>query len=101
MGEPDVFRSLIPSVPDERTANMNEARVHAHNQRELLRRNNAVLPRKTLASRSNIIQYYPPLRWLFERQIAVDLERQLNRTRQLPFNFLTGASRASLIARYP
>ena len=101
MGGRDVFKSLIPSVPDEKIANMNDARVQADIHRELLRGNSAVLPRKTLASRSNIVQYYPPLRWLFERQIAIDLERVLDTVRQLSANFLTGATRASLMARYP
>ena len=105
MGGRDVFRSLIPSVPDERTANMNEVRDQAYNLRELLRRNNAfattLLPKTISGTRFHIVQYYPPLRWLFERQIAVDLKRQLNSTMQLSANFLTGASRASLIARYP
>ena len=101
MGGPDVFRSLIPTVPDERIAIMKESRENAINHREMLRGNIAVLSRNTLGSRSKFIHCYPPLRWLFERQIAVDLDRQLNSTKELSANFLTGESRASLIARYP
>lgn len=105
MGGPDVFRSLIPSVPDERIANMNEAREQAYNRRALLRRNNALtitsLPKTISGMRLINIQYFPPLRWLFERQIAVDLERQLNSTSPLSTNFLTGASRNSLVTRFP
>ncbi len=105
MGGPDVFRSLIPSVPDERTANMNEAREQAYNRRELLGRSNPVtmtlLPKTISGMRYISIQYFPPLRWLFERQIAVDLERHLNSTSPLSTNFLTSASRDSLVTRFP
>ena len=104
MGGPDVFKSLIPAVPDERAAFMNGAFEQAAGRRELLRGKNSftstVLPQKTLTRRSNIIHYFPPLMWFFERQLAVDLERQLNSTRQLSANFLTGASRAALRERF-
>ena len=83
---------------------MNEARDQAYNRRELLRRNNAFtitsLPKTISGTRFHIVSYYPPLRWLFERQIAIDLERQLNRTSSLSANFLSGASRDLLVTRF-
>lgn len=101
MGGAEVFRSLIPPVPDERTATIEETRERATVSRELVRGNTASLPNTYSAMQGHITPYYPPLRWLFERQIASDLERDVKRLGQLPENYLTAASRASLRARYP
>ncbi len=101
MGGADVYRSLIPSVPDERTATIDEAREHATVSRELVRGNSASLPNTFSWRKSYITPNYPPLRWLFERKIAADLERDVSRFRFLPEDYLTAASRASLLERYP
>ncbi len=101
MGGADVFRSLIPSLPDERTATMDETRELATVSRELVRGNTALLPKRFSGMKSDITPYYPPLRWLFERQLACDLERNVNSLRPLPEDYLTAASRASLRERYP
>ena len=101
IGGAEVFRSLIPSVPDERTATIEETREQATVSRELVRGNTASLPNTYSGMQSYITPHYPPLRWLFERQLAADLERHVNRLRLLPENYLTAASRASLLERYP
>ena len=101
MGGADVFRSLIPTVPDERTATIDETREHAAVMRELMRGNTASLPNTYFGMQSYITPYYPPLRWLFERQLAADIDRDVSRLRLLSENYLTAASRASLLERYP
>ena len=100
MGGADVFRSLIPPVPDERTATMEETRELATLRRELVRGNTVFLP-KFSGMPGHVTPNYPPLRWLFERQIAAELERDVSRLRLLPEEYLTAASRASLLERYP
>ncbi len=101
MGGAGVFRSLIPQVPNERTATLEETREHATASRELVRGNTASLPNPFSGRKSYIFPYYPPLRWLFERQLAADLERDVSRLRLLPENYLTAASRALLVERFP
>ena len=91
IGGPEVFRSLIPSKPLERGAMLQETRESATLSLDRLRD-------KTV---SYIVQYYPPLEWYFERQIARDAERHLIAIQQLQEDYLTGSSRASLLARYP
>lgn len=99
MGGADVFRSLIPPVPDERTATIDEARENATVSRELVRGNTASLPKSFSGMQSYVTPYYPPLRWLFERQIACNLGRHLSILQQLPENYLTASTRDSLLQR--
>ena len=91
IGGPDVFRNLIPSQSLEKTATQQETREDAIVRLERLQGN----------SGSNIVQYYPPLKWYFERQIARDAERRLIAVQKLQEDYLTGTLRASLLARYP
>ena len=91
IGGTDVFRSLIPSKPLERTAMQQETRERA----------TLCLDRLRDKAVSYIVQYYPPLEWYFERQIARDAERHLIAIQKLQEDHLTGSSRASLLARYP
>ncbi len=91
IGGPDVFRSLIPSPSNEMTAAQQETRKYATVRLEKLRIN----------SGSYIVQYYPPLKWYFERQIVRDAQRRLIAIQKLQEDYLTGTIRASLLARYP
>ena len=100
MGGADVLKSLIPPVPDERAATMEETRELATLRRELVRGNTVFSP-KFSRMPGHVTPNYPPLSWLFERQIAADLERDVSRLRLLPEDYLTAASRASLLERYP
>ena len=91
IGGPDVFRSLIPTPAHERTAMQQETREGATVRLDRLRNN----------AGSKIVQYYPPLRWYFERQVALDAERHLITIQKLQEDHLTGTTHASLLARYP
>ncbi|HUP78652.1 MAG TPA: hypothetical protein VM260_08870 [Pirellula sp.] len=91
IGGPDVFRSLIPSLSLERTATLQETRDNATLRFDRLRDN----------AERYFVQYYPPLRWYFERQIAFETEGHLISVQKLQEDYLTGTLRASLLARYP
>ena len=95
IGGESVFKSLIPSVPDERVAQLKEDYDEAVLRRRLL--NMPPTPSHWFA----LTRYYPPLRWLNERQISYDLERRRGAVEKLPKNLLTEQSRSQLVSRFP
>ena len=97
MGGVDVFRSLIPSVSDERDSILLEALGFAKYKRNTLQG----LSQSSSMHRMAITKYYPPIRWLNERQISYDLERRRGAVGKLAKNFLTEQSRSKLVSRFP
>jgi len=95
MGGPEVFRTLIPSIPQERTASLGEIRQEFASYREAGFAVNSSEP----FLKPQFSKYYPPIHWMLERQMAVVWDRQLRILRQQPENFLTGQARDLLVAR--
>lgn len=95
MGGPDIFRTLIPSIPHERTSSLGEIGQAVSSYRKDGFPANSSEP----FLKPQFSQYYPPIHWMLERQMVVDLDRQLKVIRQQPENFLTGQARDLLVGR--
>ena len=96
MGGPEVFRTLIPSVAPERTASLAQS-----SQAYRLYRETSGVKDFTdgMAPIARFSKYYPPIYWLIERQMMVDLDRQMKVIRLLREDCLTGQTRDALVAR--
>ena len=91
MGGLEVFRTLIPSIAQERTASLEEI-------------TNVFSDKGRIANYSDetilaFSKYYPPIHWMIERQMFVYFNRQLTAVRQQPENFMTGEVRDWLLSR--
>jgi len=95
MGGSEVFRTLIPSIPQERNASLGEIRQALSSYREAGFATNSSEP----FLRLQFSKYYPPIHWMLERQMVVDMDRRIRIIRQQPENFLTGQARDLLVAR--
>jgi len=95
MGGSEVFRTLIPSIPQERNASLGEISQEFASYRKAGFAANSSEP----FLKPQFSKYYPPIHWMLERQMAVDVERQLKILRQQSENFLTGQARDLLVAR--
>jgi len=96
MGGPEVFRTLIPPIPQERTASLGEIRQALSSYRKAGFATNSS---DTTFLEPQFRKYYPPIHWMIERQMSVDLDGQIKNIRQQRENFLTGHARDLLVAR--
>ena len=96
MGGPEVFRTLIPSIAPERTASLAQLSQAYRLYREISGIKDFT---DGMAPIARFSKYYPPLYWLIERQMVVDLDRQIKVIRLLREDCLTGQTRDALVAR--
>jgi len=95
MGGPEVFRTLIPSIPQERTASLGEIRQALSSYRKAGFPANSSEP----FLKPQFSKYYPPIHWMLERQMAVDMDRRIRILGRQPENLITGQARDLLVAR--
>ncbi len=99
IGGAKIYRSLIPSVADERSVSIEYSLARERNNLQMLQRmsNSAITPMHWLA----VTRFFPPLRWLYERELVNDHRRQQAHLSTLPKNYITGDVRRQLEQRFP
>ena len=96
MGGPEVFRTLIPSIAQERTASMAQVSQRLNSYRELHSNSDY---EETMMLKTLIARYYPPINWLIERQMFLEGVRGLKSMSQLREDYLTCQTRDLLVER--
>jgi hypothetical protein len=99
IGGAEIYRSLIPSVADERLVSIEYSLTREQNTLQHLRltSNSAITPMHWLA----VTRFYPPLTWLYERELVNDNRNQRAHLATLPRNYVTGEVRRQLDQRFP
>jgi hypothetical protein len=100
LGGRDVLASLIPSEADERAALMQETRSTTSNQRLVVWGYTNQDGNTYNYPQWNIVSQYPPLRWFAERELALELDLNLQGQRLLHKNYITYLVHAPLVARF-
>lgn len=97
IGGSDIYQSLIPSVADERSVGIEYSLARERNTLQQLRQmsSSAITPMHWLA----FTRFFPPLRWLYERELVNDYRRQRAYLSTSPKNYLTGDVRRQLEQR--
>ena len=99
MGGAEIYRSLIPSVSDERAESIQYSLARQQNTLHHLRltSSSAITPMHWLA----VTRFFPPLLWLYEREMVIDHRNQRAYFALLPKNYLTSEVRRQLEQRFP
>jgi hypothetical protein len=96
LGGGDVYRSLIPSPAEERSASIAESFAVERIRRQQLNSPVATSPMHWIA----VTRYYPPMRWLYERRLVQHQRDRRSHLETLPTDYLTGEVRRQLEQRF-
>ena len=97
LGGDAVYRSLIPSPAEERSASIAESFAVERIRRQQLQSPLATSPIHWIA----VTRYYPPMRWLYERRLVHHQRSQRAYLASMPESYMTGELRLQLEQRFP